>query len=160
MDTIKPIATAALAALLLASPGAGEAGTQSALAGARSTLASVYGAGPPVGIEVYVQPWYPSAPDNDVPRTALNEPAGISGPMNAAWDAVRKILSDPKNPNSVPTLLSKGGLIAHGINLYSITFTTNPLSAITIQPGGGAGAVQPDAFTMHWVIPGTRLDFG
>lgn len=159
MDPVKPITAAALAALLLSSPGSGQAGTQNALSGARSALASVDGAGQPVGVEVYVQAWDPRAPDNDVPRTALNEPAGVSGPMNAAWDAARKILSDPKNPNSVPALLSRGGLIAHGINLYSITFTTHPLSAITIQAGGGPAAVQADAFTIHWIIPGTRLDF-
>jgi hypothetical protein len=160
MNTVKPVATAAAAALLLSGACTGWAGPKSDLNSVRTALATtVIAAGPPVGIEIYVQPWSPVAPDKDVPRTALMQPNGISGPMNAAWNALRSILSDPKNPNSVPALLSKGGLIAKGVTLYDVHFATNPLSAITIQPGGASGAPSANAFTMHWMIPGMHPEF-
>ncbi|MGC3981046.1 MAG: hypothetical protein QM808_07305 [Steroidobacteraceae bacterium] len=115
--------------------------------------------GAPVGVEVYVQAWNPLTPDQDTPSSVLNEPRGISGRMNAAWDQARAMLGDPKYPQSVPALLSKGGLIAKGVNLYDIHFTTRPLAAVTLTPGGGPNGPQTNAFTLHWVIPGTHLDF-
>lgn len=108
---------------------------------------------PPVGIEVLLQAWNPLAPDDDLPRSVLEQPTGLSGPMLATWDAAREMMSDPKNPASVPALLSKGGLIAPGVNLYDVKLTTEQLSGITLIGG------KPGAFTIHWVIPRTHLDF-
>ncbi len=156
MNLAKPLAAIAFAAVLMPQSHPAHAGVTNQLRNLRAPLSTP---GPGVGIVVYLQPWSPLTPDVDAPRTALNEPAGISAPMNAAWDAVRRYLSDPKNPNSVPALLSKGGLIAKGINLYDVTLTTNPLSTITLQHGGGPGGPMADAFTVHWIIAGTRLDF-
>jgi hypothetical protein len=124
-----------------------------------------------VGYRVYLQAWNPQKPGQDTPVQVANQPAGISKPMNALWDAARAFLTDPKNPDSVPSLLGKKDLIAKGVNLYNIKFTVNPLSAIDLQPSasvvyagqGGSGprpqAARANAFTLHWKIPGTRLEF-
>lgn len=174
MDTLKPGSSAVLAALLVTAPLLAQAAVKSRLYGYQEAMAASRS---PVGIEIYLQAWNPLMPEKDTPASALNQPSGISGSMNAAWDAARAWLSNPKNPNGIPALLSKGGLIAKGVNLYSVTLTTNSLAAITIQQGGERGytvannsglnrfsggdsaAPQADAFTVHWSIPGTRLDF-
>jgi len=156
MNTFQHGALTGTAALMMLTCGTGEAGPKPR---GPAFEAAMTGAGMPVGIEVYVQAWNPLTPDKDTPASMLNQPFGISGRMNAAWDAARAQLSDPRNPSSVPALLSKGGLIAKGVNLYGVTLTTNPLSAITLRAGGGPYGPQSNAFQMHWVIPGTRLDF-
>jgi len=125
-----------------------------------------------VGYRVYVQAWNPLKPDQDTPAQVANQPVGISKAMNGLWDAARTFITDPKNPDSVPSLLGRKDLIAKGVNLYNIKFTVNPLSTIDLQQGGsgvvyagqaGAGprpqAPRPNAITVHWKIPGTRLEF-
>ena len=125
-----------------------------------------------VGYRVYVQAWNPLKPDLDTPAQVANQPAGISKAMNGLWDAARTFITDPKTPDSVPSLLGKKDLIAKGVNLYNIKFTVNPLSTIDLQQGGsgvvyagqaGSGprpqAPRPNAITVHWKISGTRLEF-
>ena len=125
-----------------------------------------------VGYRVYLQEWNPMKPDQDTPTNVLDKPTGISGPINALWDATRQFLTDPNNPSSVPALLSKPNLIAKGVTLYSVTFTVNPLSALNLvgsdqgivmagQNGAGPrpAPVIPNSFSLHLHIPGTTLDF-
>lgn len=106
-----------------------------------------------VGVEVLLQAWNPLAPDDDMPRTVLDQPMGISGPLLAAWDTARQSISDPKNPASVPALLSRPGLIARGVNLYDVKLSTEPLSSITLR------SASPGSLTIHWIIPRAHLDF-
>jgi hypothetical protein len=125
-----------------------------------------------VGYRVYLQEWNPMKPDQDEPTSVIDKPSGISGPINALWDAVRQFLTDPNNPSSVPALLGKGNLIAKGVTLYSITFTVNPLSDLSLlgpdqgivtagQNGSGPRpqSVIANSFKLHLHIPGTKLDF-
>jgi hypothetical protein len=146
-----------------------EAGTPGPATVKDNVMAQLSGA---VGYRVYVQAWNPQKPEEDTPTRAVDQPAGISGPINALWDAARQFLSDPKNPSSVPSLLGKADLITKGVTLYDITFTVNKLSALDIQgPSSGvvyAGqngsgprpqSVNPNAFSLHLHIPATRLDF-
>ena len=125
-----------------------------------------------VGYRVYLQEWNPMKPDQDTPTAVVDKPSGISGPINALWDAVRQFLTDPNNPSSVPALLSKPNLIAKGVTLYSVSFTVNPLSELGLagsdqgvvvagQNGSGPrpAPVIPNSFSLHLHIPGTKLDF-
>lgn len=129
-------------------------------------------AGNAVGYRVYLQEWNPTKPAADTPTRVVDEPAGISGPITALWDAARAFLADPANPNSVPALLGRKNLIAKGVTLYDVKFETNPLSAldlagpragVVVAGTNGSGPrplpVTANAFSLHLHIPATRLDF-
>lgn len=107
----------------------------------------------PVGVKVYVQPWSPLSPANDVPTTAFASRDGISTGMNTAWDEGRKFLADGSQHGSLRWRLEQPNLIASGITLRFLKFNINPLGPIDLQSNG------PGGFRIHWQIPDTYLDF-
>lgn len=132
----------------------GRAMHRAALVGLVFSVSVSYAAQPvPVGVKVYVQPWNPLSPANDVPTTAFGSRDGISTSMNAAWDAGRKFLADGSQRGSLRWRLEQPNLIASGITLRFLSFNLNPLGPIDLQPNGAGG------FRIHWQIPDSYFDF-
>jgi hypothetical protein len=129
----KPLITSGLILALLAAGGAACAAT------------------PPVGISVAAQLWNPLQPAADTPTSVVNAPAGISGPMNFAWDMARKAMMDV-----VPKALKEFDLGA-GFRLYDVTLNVNPLGPITLASVAPVQAGDPSPLRLHWTIPATHM---
>jgi hypothetical protein len=108
-------------------------------------------AAPSVGVDIAVQLWDPMRPDADTPRTLYGAPAGISGPMNDAWNKARQAMMD-----TVPKALAELD-VGGGFRLYDVHFNVNELGPISLAQISPIAQGEAAPLRLHWTIPATHM---